>query len=72
MAELEKGDIEMTPEEHLDNLKNNPPVEHNKDELEDMQYESAKESYDRAVTAWQEEVDKVEAGPVVEEVLLTE
>ena len=33
---------------------------------------SAKESYDRAVTAWQEEVDKVEAGPVVEEVLLTE
>ena len=25
MPELEKGDIEMTPEEHLDNLKNNPP-----------------------------------------------
>ena len=37
-----------------------------------MQYESAKESYDRAVTAWQEEVDKVEAGPVIEEQLLQE
>ena len=63
---------EMSMDEHLENLKSNPPVEPNKDELDDMQYPSAKESYDRAMIAWQEEVDKVEAGPaegeIVEEV----
>lgn len=63
---------EMSMDEHLDNLKNNPPVKPNKEELDDMQYASAQENYDRAVVAWQAEVDKVEAGPVVEEVLLTE
>tara|TARA_B100000073_G_scaffold335230_1_gene328618 strand:- start:366 stop:560 length:195 start_codon:yes stop_codon:yes gene_type:complete len=52
--------------EHLEELKNNPPVEPNKDELEDYQYESAKESYDKAVKLWQEEIDKVEAQLLVE------
>ena len=47
--------------DHLVALKDNPPVEPNKDELEDFQYESAKESYDKAVKLWQEEIDKVEA-----------
>lgn len=52
--------------EHLEELKNNPPVEPNKDELEDYQYESAKASYDKAVKLWQEEIDKVEAQLLVE------
>ena len=47
--------------DHLVELKANPPVEPNKEELEDFQYESAKESYDKAVKLWQEEIDKVEA-----------
>ena len=54
------------PSEHLEELKNNPPVEPNKDELEDFQYESAKESYDKALKLWQEEIDKVEAQLLVE------
>ena len=52
--------------EHLEELKNNPPVEPNKDELEEHQYESAKASYDKAIVLWQEEIDKVEAELLVE------
>ena len=63
---------DMSLEEHLQTLKDNPPVEPNKDELEDFQYESAKASYDRAVEAWKAEIEKVEAGPVVEAQLLQE
>ena len=63
---------DMTSEEHLQNLKDNPPVEPVEGELEDYQYESAKASYDRAVEAWKAEIEKVEAGPVVEEQLLQE
>ncbi len=68
MAEEVK--LDMTSDEHLAELKNKPPVEPNKDELEDYQYESAKASYDRAVAAWKEEIEKVES--VQEEVLLQE
>ena len=52
--------------EHLEELKNNPPVEPVEGDLEDYQYESAKESYDKAVKLWQEEIDKVEAQLLVE------
>ena len=38
-------------EESLQLLKDNPPVEPDKDELEDFQYESAKTSYDKAIVA---------------------
>ena len=54
------------PSEHLEELKNNPPVEPVDGDLEDYQYESAKESYDKAVKLWQEEIDKVEAQLLVE------
>ena len=57
---------EMSLDDHLQSLKDNPPVEPNKEELEDFQYESAKASYDRAVEAWKAEIEKVERGPVVE------
>ena len=57
---------EMSLEEHLQTLKDNPPVEPNKDELEDFQYESAKASYDKAVELWKEEIDKVEKSLLVE------
>ena len=49
------------PSEHLEELKNNHPVEPVEGDLEDCQYESAKESYDKAVKLRQEEIDKVEA-----------
>ena len=52
--------------EHLQTLKDNPPVEPNKDELEEHQYESAKASYDKAIVLWQEEIDNVEAELLVE------
>ena len=52
--------------EHLEELKNNPPVEPNKDELEDFQYESAKASYDKAVAAWKENVEELEEQLLVE------
>ena len=63
---------ELSLEEHLQTRKENPPVEPNKAELEDFQYEYAKESYDRAVETRKAEIEKVEAGPVVEEQLLQE
>ena len=53
---------EMSLEEHLQTLKDNPPVEPNKDELEDFQYESAKASYDRAVEGWKQRFEKVGQG----------
>ena len=57
---------DMTSEEHLQNLKDNPPVEPVEGELEDYQYESAKDSYDKAVELWKEEIDKVEKSLLVE------
>ena len=63
---------EMSLEEHLQTLKDNPPVEPNKDELEDFQYESAKASYDRAVEAGKQRLRKSRRYPVVEEQLLQE
>ena len=57
---------DMTSEEHLQNLKDNPPVEPVEGELEDYQYESAKASYDKAVELWKEEIDKVEKSLLVE------
>ena len=61
MAEEETLNDSHNDSEHLQSLKDTAPVEPNKDELEDFQYESAKESYDKAVKLWQEEIDKVEA-----------
>ncbi len=57
---------DMTSEEHLQSLKDNPPVEPVEGELEDYQYESAKDSYDKAVELWKEEIDKVEKSLLVE------
>ena len=57
---------DMTFEEHLQSLKDNPPVEPVEGELEDYQYESAKDSYDKAVELWKEEIDKVEKSLLVE------
>lgn len=47
--------------DHVQRLKDNPPVEPNRDELEEHQYQSAKENYDRAIVAWQEELTSAEA-----------
>ena len=52
--------------EHLQTLKDNPPVEPNKDELEDFQYESAKASYDRALETWKENLKNLEEQLLVE------
>ena len=53
-------------EESLQLLKDNPPVEPDKDELEDFQYESAKASYDKAAAAWKENVEELEEQLLVE------
>ena len=53
-------------EENLQMLKDNPPVEPNKDELEDFQYESAKASYDRALETWKENIKNLEEQLLVE------
>ena len=45
-------------EESLQLLKDNPPVEPDKDELEDFQYESAKASYDKAVASFGKRMSK--------------
>jgi len=47
--------------DHVQKLKDNPPVEPNESELEGHQYTHAKESYDRALKLWQEELDTAEA-----------
>ncbi len=65
MAEDTVNENHVTSD-HLQTLKDNPPVEPNKDELEEHQYESAKASYDKALELWKEEVS------TQEEVLLTE
>ena len=65
MAEDTLNETHSTSE-HLQLLKDNPPAEPNKDELEEHQYESAKASYDKALELWQKEVS------IQEEVLLTE
>ncbi len=64
MAE-ETFNEEHSSVEHVQSLKDNPPVEPNKDELEEHQYESAKASYDKALELWTENVQN-------EEQLLTE
>jgi len=46
--------------EHVQTLKDNPPVEPNVDELDELQYESAKASYDRALELWKEQVEEEE------------
>ena len=53
-------------EEIIQLLKDNPPVEPDKGELEDFQYESAKASYDKAVAAWKENVEELEEQLLVE------
>ena len=72
MAEEETLNDSHKDSEHLQSLKDTAPVEPNKDELDELQYESAKESYDRALALWQEEVDKTEALLLVEEELVVE
>lgn len=63
--------LNMTSEEHLQTLRDNPPVKPNQEELDEVQYESAKASYDRAVELWEAEIQKVEAG-IANPELLTE
>jgi len=72
MAEEETINESHDDSNHLESLKDNAPVEPNKDELDELQYESAKASYDRALELWQEQVDKTEASLLVEEELKEE
>lgn len=72
MAEEETINESHDDSNHLQSLKDNAPVEPNKDELDELQYESAKASYDRALELWQEQVDKTEASLLVEEELKEE
>ena len=72
MAEEETLNDSHNDSEHLQSLKDNAPVEPNKDELDELQYESAKESYDRALALWKESVDQTEASLLVEEELVEE
>ena len=55
-------------EESLQLLKDNPPVEPDKDELEDFQYESAKETrcMIKQLQFWKENVEELEEQLLVE------
>ena len=60
MAEEQPLNENHDNDTHMTNLNANPPVEPNKDDLEEHQYECAKASYVTALELWKAEVALVE------------